>query len=100
MGQKGPDSLWAVSTSCRTAIRHLKGLTTTLGRFAHNLPTIPSKPPRSWSTNVMTVALEFKGRPTHLRRRKNSSPSGPTFEHLIRCLVRCLEARVEPVDLS
>lgn len=31
----------------------------------------------------MTVALEFKGRPRHLRRRKNSSPSGPTFEHLI-----------------
>lgn len=26
----------------------------------------------------MTVALEFKGRPRHLRRRKNSSPSGPT----------------------
>ena len=48
----------------------------------------------------MTVALEFKGRPRHLRRRKNSSPSGPTFEHLISCLLRGLEVRIEPVELA
>lgn len=48
----------------------------------------------------MTVALEFKGRPRHLRRRKNSSPSGPTFEQLISCLVRRSEARIELIELA
>lgn len=48
----------------------------------------------------MTVALEFKGRPTHLRRRKNSSPSGPTVQYSISCLIRGLQGEDLTVEMA